>query len=165
MSGSITPKAYSPQKSYEALLFTTMDKKNWIRMKLRPSIDSMSFLSIKQIDLLITRIRTTITPQQIAFFMDLLDTMSTPNNPPERTLKKPTEERKIKVQMTQVELFIMADDMIKVEEKNRNHILFSIKQIHLRHQQHQRTTTDLFLLQDHKHNTISITLYFNSITE
>ncbi|KAI7906721.1 uncharacterized protein BX663DRAFT_203307 [Cokeromyces recurvatus] len=69
--GSTTSKA--SKQPYEALLFTTLDEKNWIRLKLRSSVDNMS---IKQIDFLITRIQIILSPIQIAFFMNLLNTMS-----------------------------------------------------------------------------------------
>ncbi|KAI8090453.1 hypothetical protein BDF21DRAFT_377473 [Thamnidium elegans] len=72
-SGSITPKASQP---YKALLFTTMNKRNHIRLKLRPSLDDTSSLPIKQVDFLLTHMRATITPLQVAFFMDLMDSMS-----------------------------------------------------------------------------------------
>jgi hypothetical protein len=100
MSGSITPKANasnSSNKPYEALLFTTMDKRNFVRMKLRPSLDGASFMSIKQLDFLITHIRAILSPQQIAFFMDLLDTMTSSEAPTPTSTTPPNpsnQERK-----------------------------------------------------------------------
>ena len=105
MSGSITPKANTNNyKPYEALLFTTMDKKNWIRIKLRSSIDSVSFLSVKQIDFWITNMRAIISPQQIAFFMDMLDAMTTPSAPQEEKPRKSSTELKCSKKTTEMNL-------------------------------------------------------------
>lgn len=201
MSGSITPKAanLNSYKPYEALLFTTLDKKNWIRMKLRPSIDGVSFLSVKQIDCWVTHMRAIVSPQQIAFFMDLLDTM-TPSpdeqEEPDMTPKKPSipkplsssskasemnllddldafnhtnpvipppaafpmatpptpahpsissamppniPERKIKLQISLVELFLLGNDdpvsQWSDPGHDKNHIRFAIQQLNLRLQQ------------------------------
>ncbi|KAI9493115.1 hypothetical protein BDB00DRAFT_872630 [Zychaea mexicana] len=96
MSGSTTPRAFprretrasmsttysgGASKPYEALLLTTMDKENWIRIKLRPSFpfnapQSTDAPVIKQIDFLCTHICTYITPWQAAFLVDLLKKMS-----------------------------------------------------------------------------------------
>ena len=97
MSGSTTPRAYPHQeiraststsymtgrnrnKPYQALLFTTMDKENWIRIKLRPSYPSNQQQAsdsppIKQVDFLCTHICTFITPRQTAFLLDLFKKM------------------------------------------------------------------------------------------
>lgn len=105
MSGSITPKANTNSyKPYEALLFTTMDKKNWIRIKLRPSIDSVSFLSIKQIDFWVTHMRAIISPQQIAFFMDLLDAMTAPSAPQEEKPRKSSIKSTCSKKTTELDL-------------------------------------------------------------
>ncbi|KAF1796478.1 hypothetical protein FB192DRAFT_1292335 [Mucor lusitanicus] len=171
------------QDPYEALLFTTLDKKNWIRMKLRPSIDGVSFLSVKQIDCWVTHMRAIVSPQQIAFFMDLLDTM-TPSpdeqEEPDMTPKKPSipkplsssskasemnllddldafnhtnpvipppaaamppniPERKIKLQISLVELFLLGNDdpvsQWSDPGHDKNHIRFAIQQLNLRLQQ------------------------------
>ncbi|KAI7849311.1 hypothetical protein BDC45DRAFT_574027 [Circinella umbellata] len=98
MSGSTTPRAYpyqgihgstsinhtsanSSSKPYQALLFTMMDKENWIRIKLRPSYPpSLQQASdappIKQVDFLCTHICTFITPWQTAFLLDLFTKMN-----------------------------------------------------------------------------------------
>lgn len=101
ISGSITPKANGANDAneyYEALLFTTMDKRNFVRMKLRSSLDGFSFMSIKQLDFLITHIKAILSPKQVAFFMDLLDTMNSPSSDmstPSSTPTHPSEhERK-----------------------------------------------------------------------
>jgi hypothetical protein len=88
MSGATTPRAYmrsssTLHKPYEALLFTTMDKDNWVRLKLRPSIDSV--FSIKQLDFLVTHVRTMLTPLQMAFIVDLLDSTVDTTKPPNIT--------------------------------------------------------------------------------
>ncbi|CEP08154.1 hypothetical protein [Parasitella parasitica] len=199
MSGSITPKAANSNTSanananassyrpYEALLFTTMDKKNWVRIKLRPSIDGVSLLSVKQIDFWVTHMRATVSPQQVAFFMDLLDAMTPSDVQEDESPKKPDQkpsaakkapelnllndldslntghsmptplafnvadsfaspplpqnlpERKIKLQISAVELFLLGDDepVNHWEEPglNKNHIRFAIQQLNLRLQQ------------------------------
>ncbi|KAI8990792.1 hypothetical protein BDF20DRAFT_2784 [Mycotypha africana] len=213
-SGSVTPKASDEEpvtKQYEALLFTTIDEKNWIRMKLRPSIDAVSLMSIKQLDFITTHVRAIISPQQMAFFMDLFDTMLSsddemkpftegfsPTNiekPISKKVKKDTlnnidtllqdldsmqptvspslsytqqevsspsyaeiplkssqkipaststsasihADCKIKLQMTLLEVFILADDDCVKDwlqpGKNNNHLKFSIQQFNARIQQ------------------------------
>ncbi|KAI8333041.1 hypothetical protein BC941DRAFT_516431 [Chlamydoabsidia padenii] len=93
MSGSITPRAFSStqhteqnDRNYEALLFTTMDKDNWIRLKARPtsSINTQPTTTsaqtdTKNIDIYFSHIRTIITPKQLAFLMDILSATNTPN--------------------------------------------------------------------------------------
>ncbi|GAN01286.1 autophagy regulatory protein [Mucor ambiguus] len=199
MSGSITPKAnLNSYKPYEALLFTTLDKKNWIRMKLRPSTDGVSFVAVKQIDCWITHMRAIISPQQIAFFMDLLDTMTPPNaaeqeeldtkskklstpkpssssgaktsemnllddldsfnhtdtatSPPVFPMATPQPqsfisnpmtpnipERKIKLQISLVELFLLGNDEPVSQwsdpAHDKNHVRLAIQQVNLRLQQ------------------------------
>ncbi|CAO3577634.1 unnamed protein product [Absidia cylindrospora] len=93
MSGSVTPKAFpssstTHNNSYEALLFTTMDKDNWLRLKVRtpsssdnqtaPIPSSESSPPTKNIDIYFSHIRTIITPKQVAF---LLDIFTATNNP------------------------------------------------------------------------------------
>ena len=97
MSGSITPKACQQKsKLYEALLFTTLDQRNYIRFKLRPSLDDTSLLPIKQIDLMITHMRAILSPLQVAFFLDLMDAMSTTDtvssSPPPPTTPTPSTD-------------------------------------------------------------------------
>ncbi|KAL0085769.1 hypothetical protein F4703DRAFT_1979451 [Phycomyces blakesleeanus] len=88
MSGSITPRGYPrsgstmSSKPYEALLFSTMDKDNWISVKLRPSYpfnktsDSpIDAPAIKQLDIFVTHIRAVVTPQQTAFILDLFQSI------------------------------------------------------------------------------------------
>lgn len=210
MSGSITPKAmYQRQqqhqsKPYEALLFTTMNERNYVRMKLRPTVMDTSFLPIKQVDFLVSHIRTIISPLQVAFFMDLLDAMtptSDSNTPSEQSSRRPSNtsttdtnrpasssttnshhvdsvlndldsfhtptnntppplhfatgssyyeqqqqqqisvpDRKIKIGMSLVELFILGDDDHSVidwdqPQKNKTHIRFAIEQLNIRLQQ------------------------------
>ncbi|KAI9315841.1 hypothetical protein BX666DRAFT_258603 [Dichotomocladium elegans] len=69
----------SNSKPYEALLFTTLDKDNWVRIQLRPSFpfgaNTVTFenaSAIRQIDILCSHVRTIITPRQTAFLLDLL---------------------------------------------------------------------------------------------
>ncbi|RCI05002.1 autophagy- protein 2, partial [Rhizopus stolonifer] len=139
MSGSITPKP----KPYEALLFTTMDKKNWIRLKLRPLLDGISAMSIKQIDVLVTHIRILFTPQQLAFFMDLLDLISSdlPKSAPATWLEdvEIILERKIKVQMSLIELLLVSQDepalVDRYPAKDKHHLRFALHQLSIRQQQ------------------------------
>ncbi|KAI8098544.1 uncharacterized protein BX664DRAFT_255802 [Halteromyces radiatus] len=91
MSGSITPRAFpsvhneSIDKPYEALLFTTMDKENWIRFKARylspfnaeATSPPPSTGAAKNIDFYISHIRTMITPNQLGFLLDLLSAATT----------------------------------------------------------------------------------------
>ncbi|KAI9487439.1 MAG: hypothetical protein EXX96DRAFT_476198 [Benjaminiella poitrasii] len=171
LSGSITPKAFNHQNQpYEALLFTTLDEKNWVRLKLRPSIDNMSFMSIKQIDFLAARARLIVSPQQIAFFMDLIDTISSSNtNTNTSSLYKTTSssiplpssdlsstkgaapalplplEQKIKVQMPLIELFLLSDDrpVLDWEEpgKQKDHVRFAVEQFYIKLQKCPNTTS------------------------
>ncbi|CAO3617552.1 unnamed protein product [Cunninghamella echinulata] len=85
MSGSATPRAYSFQslpntKPYEALLFTTMNKENWIRYKTKATspFDIQSTTSttsksssMNSIDIYFSHIRTMITPKQLSFLLEL----------------------------------------------------------------------------------------------
>lgn len=173
-SGSITPKASQP---YKALLFTTMNKRAHIRLKLRPSLDDTSSLPIKQVDFLLTHMRATITPLQIAFFMDLMDSMSfektddamdkpiinntdtllddlnsfQPNYSPfiaeNRVQQQQNPDRKIKINLPLIELFILSDDQHVPDWKrpfdNRNHIKFAIEQAQMRIQQFPQGNTNL----------------------
>lgn len=162
MSGSITPKAY-PSKPYKALLFTTMNKRTHLRMKLRPSLDDASLAPIKQVDFLVTHMRATITPLQVAFFIDLLDTMSLEGQPvrPQNTSNPTTDpllddldayttytppttdllhpDRKIKIILSLIELYVLADDEAvhdwNVPYKDRSHLKFAIEQTNVRIQQ------------------------------
>ncbi|KAI7888841.1 uncharacterized protein EV154DRAFT_539128 [Mucor mucedo] len=163
MSGSITPKGY-PSPPYKALLFTTMNKRTHLRMKLRPSLDDTSLLPIKQVDFLVTHMRATLTPLQVAFFIDLLDTMSLDGQParPQNTANPTTDpllddldayttytpptlldlshpERKIKIILSLIELYILADDDHvrdwKVPYKDRSHIKFAMEGTNVRIQQ------------------------------
>lgn len=163
MSGSITPKGYQ-QQPYKALLFTTMNKRNHLRMKLRPSLDNNSLLPIKQVDFLLTHMRTIISPLQVAFFIDLLDTMSSeqPIRQQDKSNHTTTDpllddldsfhttytpfstehqhpDRKIKVILSLVELFILTnDDYVSdwnAPYKNKSHIKLAIEQANIRIQQ------------------------------
>lgn len=100
MTGSITPKAYSSlhiqDRTYEALLFTTMEKDNWIRLKTRPasslfpqpaqpnqsypSAQSPAQSDTKNIDVYFSHIRTVVTPKQVAFILDILTATNAPDS-------------------------------------------------------------------------------------
>ncbi|KAG0188179.1 Autophagy protein [Apophysomyces sp. BC1034] len=89
MSGSTTPRPFptsaTSSKPYEALIFTTVGKDNWIRLKLRssypfasidnPGSRSSDASAIKQLDFVISHIRTIISPQQTAFLLRFLQEM------------------------------------------------------------------------------------------
>lgn len=160
MSGSTTPKGYQPQ-AYKALLFTTMNKRNHLRMKLRPSLDDSSSMPIKQVDFLVTHMRAIISPLQVAFFIDLLDTMALDGEPVQQggfnTTTDPLlddldsyttytphsselhPDRKVKIILSLVELYILADDDYvsdwNAPYKDRSHIKFAIEQANVRIQQ------------------------------
>lgn len=171
-SGSITPKASQP---YKALLFTTMNKRNHLRLKLRPSLDDNSSLPIKQVDFLLTHMRATITPLQVAFFMDLMDSMSFEKTHDDsmdkpiinnadtllddlnsfhsayttdhQQLQQEHPDRKIKIILSLVELFILADDHHvndwNIPFDNKNHIKFAIEQANIRIQQYPQGNSTL----------------------
>ncbi|KAF7724185.1 autophagy- protein 2 [Apophysomyces ossiformis] len=87
MSGSITPRPFhtstSSPKPYESLIFTAIGKESWVRLKLRSSYpfagsdDQGSTASnpptLKQVDFVMKHIRTMISPQQTAFFIQFLE--------------------------------------------------------------------------------------------
>lgn len=102
MSGSTTPRAYSrygcsqsrstSNRPYEALLFTTMSKDNWIRMKLRPSMPFSTIQAdmptVKQVDFLCTHVLTAVTPWQVAFLGDLLQEVTSAWSVPQASTAK-----------------------------------------------------------------------------
>ncbi|KAI8381283.1 uncharacterized protein BYT42DRAFT_565980 [Radiomyces spectabilis] len=72
-----------PPRPYDALLFASLGTDDFIRLTLRPSynypsatVDPTSGSAIKQIELLISHIRTVTTPRQIAFLLELFNTIS-----------------------------------------------------------------------------------------
>ncbi|CAO3631028.1 unnamed protein product [Mucor hiemalis] len=191
MNGSITPKAFRQQstsKPYEALLFATMNKRNHVRMKLRPSFDDTSLLPIKQIDFLVTHMRATVTPLQVAFFLDLLEAMSTNNSSqpqPQSNYTQPytssattnpilddldsfqtnvpytpfdipshqsysaKPERKIKIMMSLIELYMLTDDDPIANwnhpHEGKSHIRFAIEQSNIRVQQFSQGSSTIDL--------------------
>lgn len=95
MSGSITPQqapSASPNMSadstYEALIFSTMDKENWFRFKFAAgqpaewssAIQEQSRLSMKQLDVLVSSICISLSPKQVAWLSELLENFTGATN-------------------------------------------------------------------------------------
>ncbi|ORZ01123.1 hypothetical protein BCR43DRAFT_434414 [Syncephalastrum racemosum] len=64
-------------KPYEALLLTTLDGDNWLRMRLRPSFpfdlgEPSDQPAVRQVDCMVSHVRIMITPRQTACLYDLL---------------------------------------------------------------------------------------------
>ncbi|RCH81644.1 Autophagy protein, partial [Rhizopus azygosporus] len=144
---------------YEALIFTTMDKSNWIRIKTIPYNENA--FHIKQVDFLLTHSRIIITPSQFAFFMDLLNFTQQDQPPPTNTdilgdldmrnqkhyttihSDNDAFERKIKIQISLIECFILhqhPSDNVSILDQdlvdlNQGHIRLTMDQLNIRIQQ------------------------------
>lgn len=101
MSGSITPQQaprISPNtlvdSTYEALIFSTMDKENWFRFKFSAgqpaewssAIPDQSRLNMKQLDVLVGSICMSLSPNQVVWLSDLLETFTKSTNSSENEL-------------------------------------------------------------------------------
>ncbi|KAI8389478.1 hypothetical protein BD560DRAFT_486118 [Blakeslea trispora] len=80
-TANLSNRSNKPNQPYEALLLTTVNKLSHVVLRLRPLMDTISPMSVKQIELKLAHIRTMMTPHQLAFFMDFIDSIS--SNPPE----------------------------------------------------------------------------------
>jgi hypothetical protein len=159
--------------SYESLLFTTLDKNNWIRIKTIP-LDDNAF-HIKQVDFLLTHLRLVLTPKQIAFFLDLVDfiqdsfaptptssTSSTDilgdldvrNQQKKDTLhRENTPEQKVKIKISRVECFLLTRNSQIILNRpkvdlHQTHIRFVMDQLNIRMQRfinHDHCINLLFL--------------------
>lgn len=159
--------------SYESLLFTTLDKNNWIRIKTIP-LDENAF-HIKQVDFLLTHLRLVLTPKQIAFFLDLMDfiqdsftptptssTSSTDilgdldvrNQQKKDTLhRENTPEQKVKIKVSRVECFLLTRNSQIILNRpkvdlHQTHIRFVMDQLNIRMQRfinHDHCINFLFL--------------------
>lgn len=144
---------------YEALIFTTMDKSNWIRIKTIPYNENA--FHIKQVDFLLTHSRIIITPSQFAFFMDLLNFTQQDQPPPTNTdilgdldmrnrkhyttihSDNDASERKIKIQISLIECFVLhqhPSDNVSILDQdlvdlNQGHIRLTMDQLNIRIQQ------------------------------
>ncbi|KAG1140944.1 hypothetical protein G6F37_009155 [Rhizopus arrhizus] len=161
--------------SYESLLFTTLDKNNWIRIKTIP-LDENAF-HIKQVDFLLTHLRLVLTPKQIAFFLDLVDfiqdsftptptssTSSTDilgdldvrNQQKKDTLhRENTPEQKVKIKISRVECFLLTRNSQIILNRpkvdlHQTHIRFVMDQLNIRMQR--------FINQDHCINLLFLNL-------
>jgi hypothetical protein len=152
-----TPKERKDQP-YRSLLLTTVDGDNWIRIK-----QLNTSLPIKQLDFFVTHSRVTITPKQLIFLVDLLESMTTTQNafvPPQHS--QPVEgssfsessfldassqtQRKVKIQVSLIECFFLAHD-ISIEKDTSsfeavNHIRLSINNFNTRLQQTTKANTN-----------------------
>ncbi|KAI8885102.1 hypothetical protein K501DRAFT_246445 [Backusella circina FSU 941] len=148
----------SDNQPYRSLLLTTVDKDNWIRIK---QLNNSS--PIKQLDFFVTHARVTITPKQLTFLVDLLESMTATQNtfvPPQSS--QPVEgssfdenifldpssqtQKKVKIQSSLIECLILAHD-IQIEKdtqsfKTINHIRLSIDDFNTRLQQISKVNTD-----------------------
>lgn len=118
MSGSATPRAYSFQslpniKPYEALLFTTMNKENWIRYKTKATSpfdiqsttsNSSKSPSMNSIDIYFSHIRMMITPKQLSFLLELFTAIPT-DSPSTTTSPSANEQLSNKSYLGREEMF------------------------------------------------------------
>ncbi|KAI8978090.1 hypothetical protein BDB01DRAFT_852630 [Pilobolus umbonatus] len=126
---------------YEALLFTTLDQRNWIRIKLRPLDEAESL--IKQVDFMMTHFQCTITPPQLAFFMEFLQFIQPTQSPschPQPT--KSSQPHKMKIRIARIEFILaysmdqhirLAIDGLNINTKQTEHSILDIRisQLHL----------------------------------
>ncbi|KAI7862276.1 hypothetical protein BDF14DRAFT_1974660 [Spinellus fusiger] len=122
MSGSITPRAYPRlgsfvyPKAYERLLFSTMEKDNWLRIKLHPSYpfdghhaNSTDMSAIKQLDMFVTHIRAVITPQQTAFLLEVMQEMASPSDNTSKGQRTDEKKEHDFTQRSTAESYILKD--------------------------------------------------------
>ncbi|CAO3665912.1 unnamed protein product [Umbelopsis ramanniana] len=98
LSGSITPQQstrLSPNipvdLNYEALIFSTVDKENWLRFKFASgppaewssAIQDQSRLSMKQLDVLVSSICIALSPKQVVWMTEVLEMLTSANSSPE----------------------------------------------------------------------------------
>ncbi|KAI8579183.1 hypothetical protein K450DRAFT_210478 [Umbelopsis ramanniana AG] len=98
LSGSITPQQSSRLSpnipvdlNYEALIFSTVDKENWLRFKFASgppaewssAIQDQSRLSMKQLDVLVSSICIALSPKQVVWMTEVLEMLTSTNNSPE----------------------------------------------------------------------------------
>ncbi|KAI8353657.1 hypothetical protein EDC96DRAFT_466439 [Choanephora cucurbitarum] len=145
---------------YEALVLTTMDKLSHIVLRLRPLMDTISPMSVKQVELKLAHIRTMMTPHQLAFFMDFMDTLShtddalkddldtmpppLPSNPIPSIQPLLLLDQKIKFKLPLFEFFLLADDESTLDCRTTpkgNHLCLAIEQLRGRFQRTQQNTS------------------------
>ncbi|KAI9249301.1 hypothetical protein BY458DRAFT_559947 [Sporodiniella umbellata] len=139
--------------SYEALLFTAIDKNNWIRIKTMP-LDTNAF-HIKQVDFLLTHLRLVLSPSQLAFLLDLVEfVQDSPKQAPSSTdiledldvrnqqqelYRDTTSEQKVKVKISKIEVFLLAKSYQTILDSDvhlqQTHMRFTIDQFNIRMQQ------------------------------
>jgi hypothetical protein len=99
LSGSITPQQaprlsptnVPPDTNYEALIFSTIDKENWLRFKFASgppaewssALQDHNTLSMTQLDVLVSSICIALSPKQVVWLTELLEMISAPNNSPD----------------------------------------------------------------------------------
>jgi hypothetical protein len=98
LSGSITPQQstrLSPNipvdLNYEALIFSTVDKENWLRFKFASgppaewssAIQDQSRLSMKQSDVLVSSVCIALSPKQVVWMTEMLEMLTSTNSSPE----------------------------------------------------------------------------------
>ncbi|RCI05217.1 autophagy- protein 2 [Rhizopus stolonifer] len=149
MSDSIFVK-----RPYEALLFTALDKNNWIRIKTIP-LDENAF-HVKQVDFLLTHLRFVLSPEQAAFFLDLLDyiqdspaqkasntdileDLDVRNQQKDTYYRDNAPEQKVKIKISKIEFFLLSRSCQTVLDSEvslqQTHIRFVMDQFNIRMQQ------------------------------